>query len=37
VLENGSVAFDLAQCKDSISGDNNRRLLHLWSAQRNAV
>jgi len=37
VLENGSVAFDLAQSKESISGDNNRRLLHLWSAQRNAV
>src|SRR5580658_705556 len=37
VLENGAVAFDLAQSKYSISGDYNRCLLHLWSAERNAV
>jgi hypothetical protein len=37
VLENGSVAFDLAQSKYSISGEYNRCLLHLWSAERNAV
>ncbi|MGA9508190.1 MAG: hypothetical protein WBV55_06030 [Candidatus Sulfotelmatobacter sp.] len=37
VLENGSVAFDLAQSKYSISGESNRCLLHLWSAERNSV
>ena len=37
VLENGSVAFDLAESKYSISGEYNRCLLHLWSAERNVV
>jgi hypothetical protein len=37
VLENGAVAFDLARSKYSISGEYNRCLLHLWSAERNAV
>jgi hypothetical protein len=37
VMENGSVAFDLAQSKYSISGEYNRCLLHLWSAERNSV
>ena len=37
VLEDGAVAFDLAQSKYSISGEYNRCLLHLWSAERNAV
>ncbi len=37
VLEDGAVAFDLAQSKYSISGEHNRCLLHLWSAKRNAV
>jgi len=37
VLENGAVTFDLAQSKYSISGERNRCLLHLWSAERNAV
>jgi hypothetical protein len=37
VLENGEVAFDLAQSKYSISGEYNRCLLHLWSPERNAV
>ena len=37
VLENGTVAFDLAQSKYSISGESNRCLLHLWSPERNAV
>jgi hypothetical protein len=37
VLENGAVAFDLAQSKYTISGEYNRCLLHLWSAERNAV
>lgn len=37
VLENGAVAFDLAQSKYTISGEQNRCLLHLWSAERNSV
>ena len=37
VLEDGVVAFDLAQAKYSISGDYNKCLLHLWSAERNTV
>jgi hypothetical protein len=37
VLENGVVAFDLAESKYSISGEYNRCLLHFWSAERNSV
>ena len=37
VLEDGAVAFDLAQAKYSISGEHNKCLLHLWSAERNTV
>jgi hypothetical protein len=37
VLENGAVMFDLAQAKFSISGEYNKCLLHLWSAERNTV
>lgn len=37
VLEDGAVAFDLAQAKYSISGDYDKCLLHLWSAERNTV
>src|SRR5579863_2065801 len=37
VLEGGAVAFDLGQSKYSISGDYNKCLLHLWSAERNTV
>ena len=37
VLENGAVAFDLGQAKYSISGEYNKCLLHLWSAERNTV
>ena len=37
VLEDGSVAFDLGHAKYSISGEYNKCLLHLWSAERNAV
>jgi hypothetical protein len=37
VLEDGAVAFDLAQAKYSISGDDNKCLLHLWSPERNTV
>src|SRR5437763_16967043 len=37
VLEDGAVAFDLAQAKYSISGERNKCLLHLRSAERNLV
>ena len=37
VLEDGGVAFDLAQSRYSISGEYNKCLLHLWSAERNTV
>jgi len=37
VLEDGAVTFDLEQAKYSISGEHNKCLLHLWSAERNAV
>ncbi len=37
VLKDGAVAFDLAQTRYSISGEYNKCLLHLWSAERNTV
>ncbi len=37
VREHGAIIFDLAQCKYSISGEYNKCLLHLWSAERNIV
>jgi hypothetical protein len=37
VLEDGAVAFDLERAKYSISGEYDKCLLHLWSAERNAV
>ena len=37
VLEDGMVAFDLAQAKYSISGETHKCLLHLWSTERNVV
>src|SRR5579872_5701657 len=37
VLEDGAVAFDLAEARYSISGEYNKCLLHLWSAERNTV
>ena len=37
VLEDHVVAFDLAQSRYSISGEHNKCLLHLWSAERNIV
>ena len=37
VLEDGAIAFDLAQAKYSISGEHNKCLLHLWSTERNTV
>ena len=37
IVEDGSVVFDLAQSKYSISGERNKCLLHLWSEERNFV
>ena len=37
VVEDGAVAFDLSQAKYSVSGERNKCLLHLWSAERNMV
>src|ERR1700739_4699058 len=37
VLEDGAVTFDLAEARYSISGEDNKCLLHLWSAERNVV
>lgn len=37
VLEDGAVVYDLAQARYSISGEYNKCLLHLWSAERNTV
>jgi hypothetical protein len=37
VLEDGAVAFDLGRAKYSISGEYDKCLLHLWSAERNTV
>jgi hypothetical protein len=37
VLEDGMVAFDLAQAKYCISGEIHRCLLLLWSAERKVV
>lgn len=37
VVEEGAIAFDLAEAKYSISGEYHKCLLHLWSNERNAV
>jgi hypothetical protein len=37
VVEDGAVAFDLADAKYSISGEYNKCLVHLWSNERNVV
>lgn len=37
VRENGAVLFDLADAKYSISGENNKCLIHFWSEERNLV
>ncbi len=37
IIEDGAVVFDLAESKYSISGEHNKCLLHLWSAERNVV
>ena len=37
VVEDGAIAFDLAESKYSISGEYHKCLLHLWSSERNFV
>ncbi len=37
VMEGGTLQFDLARAKYSISGEHNKCLLHLWSSERNIV
>src|SRR5208282_4199721 len=37
VVEDGAIAFDLAEAKYSISGVYHKCLLHLWSSERNFV
>ncbi len=37
VVEDGAIAFDLADTKYSISGEHSKCLLHLWSSERNFV
>ena len=37
VLEDGAVAFDLERARYSVSGEYNKCLLHLWSAERNTI
>src|ERR1035438_7495783 len=36
-VEDGAIAFDLAESKYSVSGEYNKCLLHLWSHERNFV
>jgi hypothetical protein len=37
VLEDGARIYDLADSKYSVSGEFNKCLIHLWSAERNTV
>ncbi len=37
VIEDGTVAFNLAESKYAISGEYNKCLLQLWSSERNIV
>ena len=37
VVEDGVIAFDLAESKYSVSGEYNQCRLHLWSSERNFV
>src|SRR5579872_3224146 len=37
VVEQGEIIFDLDSAKFSISTERGRCLLHMWSAERNAV
>jgi hypothetical protein len=37
IIEDGAVAFDLAEAKYALSDDHDKCLLHLWSNERNVV
>ncbi len=37
VMEDGAVVFDLATARYSVAAEQGKCLLHLWSAERNAV
>lgn len=37
VVEDGAVVFDLADARYSVSGEHQKCVLHLWSAERNIV
>jgi hypothetical protein len=37
VMEEGAVVFDLERAKYSVSGENNKCVLHFWSEERNIV
>lgn len=37
IFEDGAETFDLTRAKYSISGEYNKCLLHVWSAERNIV
>src|SRR5690242_6408415 len=37
VFEGGDLLFDFADARYSVSGEHNKCLLHLWSAERNIV
>ncbi len=37
VIEDGLIAFNLEEARYSITGERNKCLLHLWSAERNVV
>ncbi len=37
MVEDGAIAFDLAEAKYSISGEYHKCLLQLWSSERNVV
>ena len=37
VSEEGETLFDLSSARYSVSGENGKCLLHLWSQERNAV
>ncbi len=37
IIEDGAVILDLAESKYSVSGEHNKCLLQLWSAERNVV
>lgn len=37
VVEDGAIAFDLAEAKYSISGEYHKCLLHLWLSERNVI